>query len=224
MSDERGAIIRDAVGIGVATGAYGLSFGAISTAAGLTVWQTSSLSLFMFTGASQFAMVSLIGGGGSPFAGAATAMLLGTRNAFYGLPLSKLVGGRGWRRVLAAQFVIDETTAMAVAAGSDDAGRLAFWATAISVFTLWNLGTVIGALGTRAIPDPRTLGLDAAAPAAFLALVAPRMQGRTAWIVAGAASLVAMGSLPWVPAGVPVLLAAVVAVVAGLMIETRRGK
>jgi len=219
----RRSIIRDALGIGVATGAYALSFGAISTAAGLTLLQTSALSLFMFTGASQFAMVSLIGGGGSPFAGAATAMLLGTRNAFYGLPLSKVVGGRGRRTALAAQFVIDETTAMAVAAGSEDAGRLAFWATAVSVFTLWNVGTIIGALGTQALPDPKTLGLDAAAPAAFLALVAPRMKGRTTWLVAGAAALVAMASVPLVPAGIPVLLAAATTVVAGLLLE-QRGK
>jgi predicted branched-subunit amino acid permease len=217
----RRSIIRDAVGIGVATGAYGLSFGAISVTAGLSLLQTSALSLLMFTGASQFAMVSLIGGGGSPIAGAATAVLLGTRNAFYGLRLSRVIGGRGQRRALGAHFVIDETTAMAVAADSADSARLAFWATAVSVFTLWNLGTIIGAVGAQAIPDPRTLGLDAAAPAAFLALLAPRMTGRPLWAVALAAALVALASVPLVPAGVPVLLAALVTVVASLILEGR---
>ncbi len=90
---KRRSIVRDAVGIGVATGAYGVSFGAISIAGGLSLEQTSALSLLMFTGASQFAMVTLIGGGGSPIAGAATAVLLGTRNAFYGLRLARVVGG-----------------------------------------------------------------------------------------------------------------------------------
>jgi predicted branched-subunit amino acid permease len=212
----RRPVVRDAIGIGVATGAYAVSFGAISTAAGLSVLQTSALSLLMFTGASQFAMVALIGGGGSPLAGAATAVLLGTRNAFYGLRLSRILDRR---RPLAAQFVIDETTAMAVAAESDEAGRLAFWATGIAVFTCWNLGTVIGALGAQAIPDPKTLGLDAAAPAAFVALLAPRMKGRATWTVAATAALVALASVPFVPAGVPVLLAALVTIGAGLRLE-----
>ncbi|MDQ6617008.1 MAG: AzlC family ABC transporter permease [Actinomycetota bacterium] len=217
----RRATVRNALGIGVATGAYGLSFGALSTAAGLSLLQTSALSLLMFTGASQFAMVTLVGGGGSALAGAATAVLLGTRNAFYGLRLSRVIGGRGRGTALAAQFVIDETTAMALAAGSDDAARLAFWATGLSVFGLWNLGTVIGALGAQAIPDPKTLGLDAAGPAAFVALLAPRMKGRHTWAVALAAALVALASVPLVPPGVPVLLAAVMTVGAGLRLEGR---
>ena len=216
---ERRSIIRDAIGIGLATGAYGVSFGAISIAGGLSLAQTSALSLLMFTGASQFAMVTLIGGGGSPLAGAATAVLLGTRNAFYGLRLAPVIGGP--RRAGAAQFVIDETTAMAVAAESDEAARLAFWATGAAVFTCWNLGTVIGALGAQAIPDPKTLGLDAAGPAAFLALLAPRMKGRHLWAVSVAAAVVALASVPVVPAGVPVLLAALVTAAAGLLLEAR---
>lgn len=214
----RRSTIRDGIGIGLATGAYGLSFGAISTASGLTLWQTAALSLLMFTGASQFAMVSVIGGGGSPFAGAATAVLLGSRNAFYGLRLSSVVG-RGPRRAPAAQLVIDESTAMALAADSPERARLAFFATGLSVFTLWNLGTVIGAAGAQAIPDPRTLGLDAAAPAAFVALLAPRMKGRTTWVVAAAAAMLALVSVPFVPAGIPVLLAALVTIGAGLVLE-----
>jgi predicted branched-subunit amino acid permease len=217
----RRATIRDGLAIGVATGAYGLSFGAISTAAGLSLWQTMALSLLMFTGASQFAMVSLIGGGGSPIAGAATAVLLGTRNAFYGLRLSPVIGGRGRRTALAAQFVIDETTAMAVAAEPGETARLAFWATGLSVYVLWNLGTFIGALGAQAIPDPKTLGLDAAAPAAFLALLAPRMQGRGVWLVALVGAAVAMTSVGLAPAGVPILLAAAVTVAIGLWLEGR---
>ncbi len=117
--------------------------------------------------------------------------------------------------------MIDETTAMAVAAESDEAARLAFWATGVAVFTCWNLGTVIGALGAQAIPDPKTLGLDAAGPAAFLALLAPRMKGRQLWALSLAAALVAVASVPLVPAGVPVLLAALVTVGAGLILEGR---
>lgn len=212
----RRGILRDAVGVGLATGAYGLSFGAISTAAGLSVIQTCVLSLVMFTGGSQFAMAGIIGGGGAPMTGAATAILLGIRNSFYGVRLSSVLDARGWRRPIAAQLVIDESTAMAVLRTSPRASRLAFWATGASVYVLWNLATLIGALSTHALSSPRVFGLDAAAPAAFLALMAPRLKSREPWVVALVAAAVAIVSVPFVPTGVPVLLAAVVAVAAGV--------
>ena len=212
----RRRVVRNAVGIGIASGAYALSFGAISVSAGLSIEQTCALSLAMFTGASQFAMVGVVGVGGSPFAGAATAVLLGLRNGLYGLRLSPLLGVRGIRRAAAAQFVIDETTAMAIAQDSDRASRLGFWATGIVLFVLWNSGTLIGAVGAQALSDPRVLALDAAAPAAFLALLAPRMRSREPWVVAATAAAVALASVPFVPTGVPVLLAAAVAVAFGV--------
>ncbi len=164
----RDSVLRNAAGIGIATGAYALSFGAIATAAGLSVLQTCVLSLLMFTGASQYALVSVLGSGGAALTAAATALLLGTRNALYGLRLSSLLDVRGPRKLLAAQLVIDESTAMSLGRESDRANRLGFWATGGSVYVLWNLGTVIGALGAHALSNPKTVGLDAAAPAAFV--------------------------------------------------------
>jgi predicted branched-subunit amino acid permease len=212
----RRAIIRDALGIGVATGAYALSFGAISVTVGLSIAQTCALSLLMFTGASQFAFVGVIASGGSPWAGAATAALLGTRNALYGLRLGALLEVAGWRRAGAAQLVIDESTAMAIARDQPADSRLAFWATGLAVFGLWNLGTLIGALATHALPDPKVLGFDAAPPAAFLALLAPRLRAKEPIAIALAAALVALAWLPFVPAGVPLLIVAVLVVLFGL--------
>ena len=206
-SQDRG-IVRDALGIGVATGAHALSFGAISVAAGLSVLQTCALSLLVFTGASQFAFVGVLGAGGSGIAAAGTAVLLGARNALYGLRLSPLLHVRGWRRPLVAQLVIDESTAMAVSRPPGRAARLAFFATGGAVFVLWNLGTLLGALGGELLRDPGVLGLDAAVPAAFLALLAPRMRTREPWAVALVAAAVALVAVPFVPVGVPVLLAA----------------
>jgi predicted branched-subunit amino acid permease len=211
----RTAVLRDAIGIGVATGAYALSFGAISTTSGLSVVQTCALSLVMFSGASQYALVGVLGSGGAALAAAATAVLLGTRNALYGLRLAPLLNVRGPRKVVAAQLVIDESTAMSLGRPSERANRLGFWATGISVFILWNLGTLIGALGAHALSDPRTVGLDAAAPAAFLALLAPRVRSRTAVGVALLAAAIAIASVPFVPVGGPVLVAALVAIVVG---------
>ncbi len=213
----RTAVVRDALGIGVATGAYALSFGAISTAAGLSLLQTVALSVLMFTGASQFALVGVVGAGGSVWAGAATAALLGSRNALYGLRLGSILKSRGWRRLAAAHFVIDETTAMAIARDKPAESRLAFWATGAAVFSLWNLGTLIGALATHALPDPKVLGFDAAPPAAFLALLAPRLRSGEPLAIALAAGLIALVCLPFVPAGVPLLIVALLVAVFGVM-------
>jgi len=209
-------VIRDALGIGIASGAYALSFGAIATTAGLSLIQTVSLSVLMFTGASQFALVGVLGAGGSVWAGAATATLLGSRNALYGLRLSGLLNVRGMRRFAAAHFVIDETTAMAIAREDEHEARFAFWATGVAIFTLWNLGTLIGALATHALSNPKVLGLDAAPPAAFLALLAPRLRSREPIAIAVAAGVVALVVLPFVPTGIPLLIVAALVALLGL--------
>ena len=202
----RRAVVRDAVGIGVAVGAYGLSFGAAAITAGLSTAQASALSLLVFTGASQFALVGVLGAGGSVVAAVAGALLLGSRNTLYAVRLSSLLPLRGPRRVLAAQLTIDESTGMATAAPPRLAGT-AFWATGLSVYVLWNLATLLGAVGAARLGDPAVLGLDAAVPAAFLALLAPQVRARQTLAVAAAGALVALVAVPLTPAGVPVLLA-----------------
>lgn len=218
---DRSSIRRDALGIGAYAGAFGASFGAVSIAAGLTVPQTALLSLVMFTGASQFALVGVIDGGGALLAAVAAALLLGVRNAFYGVSMSQILGVRGRRGALPAHFVIDETTAMAIARDDRDAQRYAFWATGLALYVCWNAGTLLGALGGSAAGDPESLGLDAAIPAAFLALLWPRLRDRTGKTVALGGALVATVLIPLAPAGVPVLAAAAVALAAGLRPRTR---
>lgn len=214
---RRGAVVRDALGVGVATGAYGLSFGAIGVAGGLSVAQTCATSVLMFTGASQFALVGVLAAGGGAPTAAVTAILLGTRNALYGLRLSSLLSLVGLRKAVGAQLVIDESTAMCLAHEDDvRARRLAFWATGLAVFALWNLATLVGALAGTALGNPQTYGLDAAVPAAFLALLWPRLADRRArWVAAGAA-VVALALTPVLPVGLPVMAAAGVAVAAGV--------
>jgi branched chain amino acid efflux pump len=214
---ERAAIIRDSLGVGVATGAYGVGFGAVSVAAGLSVAQTCALSLLVFTGASQFALVGVVAAGGAPISGALTALLLGTRNTLYGLRLAPLLRLRGARRALGAHVLIDESTAMSVTRESTEAARLGFFTTGVSIFVLWNAATLAGAVAGNAIGDPRTYGLDAAVGAAFLALLWPRLRNRRNQLVAAAAAVVALATVPLVPAGVPVLAAAAVALLAGLL-------
>ncbi len=228
MAAARRRVIRDALGIGIATGTYGLSFGALAAVAGLSLAQTCALSALMFTGASQFAFVGVIAAGGSAVAAGASAVLLGTRNALYGLHLSQLLGLRGLRRAGAAHLVIDESAAMSLAGGlageqssaSADVGRrlsrLGFYVAGGSVFVFWNLATLLGALGAQALSDPGRYGLDVVAPAAFLALLAPRLRDRSSWYAALLAVAVALATAPLLPAGVPVLLAALAVVLVTL--------
>ncbi len=215
---ERSGIIRDSLGVGIATGTYGISFGAVSVGAGLDVWQTCVLSLLMFTGASQFAFVGVIAGGGTPLSGAGTALLLGTRNTLYGLRMAPLLAWRGWPRVGAAHVLIDESTAMGVTRESTPAARLGFLTTGLTIFVLWNLMTLVGAVAGGAIGDPRTFGLDAAVGAAFLALLWPRLkESRSNQLVAVLAAAVALGAVPFTAVGVPVLVAGGVALLAGVL-------
>jgi predicted branched-subunit amino acid permease len=214
-------VVRDSIGVGLATGAYGISFGALGTASGLDVLQTCALSLLAFTGASQFAFVGVVAAGGAPVAGAATSVLLGTRNLFYGLSLASLLRLRGARRLLLAHLVIDESTAMALAQRDPALARLGFWWTGGAIYVLWNLATFLGALAGTAIGDPRAYGLDAAVGAAFLGLLWPRLTTWLARVVALAGAAVATGLVPLAPAGVPIILGGVAAVGVGLVVQAR---
>jgi len=204
---EWSAIHRDAAAIGLATGAYAVSFGVLAVAAGLTPAQACAMSLLVFTGASQFAVVGVLGAGGGALAALAPALLLAARNGVYGLALVPILQGRRARRALEAQLVIDESTAMARAQDDPRAAHHAFLATGLSVFVCWNLGTLAGALLGDDLGDPRALGLDAVFPAAFLALLAPQLRRHGAPVAALAGALIAGALIPLVPAGVPIIVA-----------------
>jgi predicted branched-subunit amino acid permease len=222
VTAARTSIIRDGLAVGLATGTYGISFGAVSVVAGLTVLQTCALSLLVFTGASQFALVGVIASGGAPISGALTALLLGSRNTLYGLRLAPLLDWHGARRVGAAHLLIDESTAMSVNRDNTEDARTGFLSTGLAVFLFWNLATLGGALAGTALGDPRTYGLDAAVGGAFLALLWPRLDSTLNRVVALLAVALALGLVPVTTAGVPVLAAAGVAVVAGLLTGRRR--
>ncbi|MFI1073198.1 AzlC family ABC transporter permease [Streptomyces puniciscabiei] len=217
------AVVRDALGVGVAVGLSGFAFGVTSAGSGLGLLQTCALSLLVFTGASQFALVGALAAGGNPFTAAAGAFFLGVRNAFYGLRLSQLLALPRAVRPFAAQWVIDETTAVTLAQPTRRARRIGFTVTGLTLYALWNLTTLLGALGAKAIGDTRAWGLDAAGPAVFLALLAPMLRTTTERAVAGLAVLLGLGLLPVLPAGVPVLMAALAAPIA-LVAEGRRAR
>lgn len=204
-------MIRDALGVGIAVGLSGFAFGATAAGAGLTVAQACALSLLVFTGASQFALVGALAAGGNPLTAAAGAFFLGARNAFYGLRLSQLLALPRATRPLAAHWVIDESSAVALAQRGRRRTRLGFFVTGATLYVLWNATTLLGALGAEAIGDTGAWGLDAAGPAVFLALLAPMVRSARERVTAAAAVLLGLGLLPVLPGGVPVLVAALAA-------------
>ncbi|MEY4042843.1 MAG: hypothetical protein RL529_410 [Actinomycetota bacterium] len=210
-------LITMSIGVGLATGLYGISFGALSTTAGLDVWQTQVLSLLMFSGGSQFAFIGVIAAGGPAAVGAAvvSAWLLGVRNGFYAVRMNPILEAIGFKRLIAAQLTIDESTAVSTGQTSTPQQRLGFWLTGAAVFVFWNSMTLLGAILGNTLGDPSVWGLDAAAAAAFLGLLWPRLRERQALAVAALAFLIAVLTTPSLPAGVPVILAGIAALVVG---------
>lgn len=217
-SEERAAA-RSGWAVGLATAAYGISFGALATASGLDVWQACVLSLVMFSGGSQFALIGIIASGGAAAGGTAiaSAALLGVRNSFYALRLSRIIGRGFLRRAAATQLTIDESTAVATAQTEPRAQRIGFWVTGLVVYLGWNLMTLVGALLGDLIGDVKAYGLDAAAAAAFLGLLWPRLKARQTQAVAVAGGFVATLLTPFLMPGLPVLAAAAVAIVVGVL-------
>lgn len=216
----KAAVLSTSVGVGLATGLYGVSFGALSVAAGLDVWQTQVLSLLMFSGGSQFAFIGIIAasGLGSVAVGAAvvSAWLLGIRNGFYAVRMAPILERVGLQKLIPALLTIDESTAVATAQSEKSDQRKGFWFTGLAVFVFWNLATLLGAFLGDAIGDPATWGLDAAAAAAFLGLIWPRLKERQSLAVAALSLVVAVVLTPSLPAGVPVLVAGAIAIVFGI--------
>lgn len=204
--------------IAAAIALYGVSFGALSLAAGLTVLQTMALSVLMFTGASQFAFIGVIGGGGSGPAALGAASLLGMRNAIYGVQMKVLLTPRGLQRLVAAQVTIDESAATAMAQADPQERRRGFWWAGIACYMGWNAATFLGTVIGESIEDPEVYGLDGAVVAAFLGLLWPRLKALEPWALAVIAALATTLSMPLLPEGLPVLLAALVAVLWGLIV------
>ncbi|RZS59014.1 putative branched-subunit amino acid permease [Microcella putealis] len=221
---ERREAWRAAWGVGIAVSAYGVSFGALAVASGLSVWQACVLSLVMFSGGSQFALIGVIASGGASAGPAAIAgaTLLGLRNGLYAVRVSPIVGPGVLKRLVAGHLTIDESTAVSTAQRHPEAQRVGFWATGVIIYIGWNVMTLVGALVGDLLGDVRAYGLDAAAAAAFLGLVWPRLRALEPVAVAVGAAIVAVVTIPLLPPGIPVLAAALVGVAGGLLGVWRR--
>lgn len=199
------ADLRDALALAVAVAVVGVSFGALATAAGMGHAMTVVMSLLVFAGGAQFLVVAVVAAGGSPFTAVAGAMLLNVRHLPFGLAVASVVGDRWPARVLGAHILVDESVAFARARGSGVRARRAYWTSGLLLFTFWNTGAALGVVAGSAVPDPGVLGVDAAFPAALLALLLPSLRRADARRVGIAAAVVAVASTPLLAPGLPVL-------------------
>ena len=215
MNPKKNQVDRTALSVAFTVGLYGAAFGAAGVTAGFSILQTCLLSILLFSGASQFAVVGIMGAGGAAISAIATATLLGFRNTLYGLQMAPILKVKGFKRVLAAQITIDESTAVATLQDNDEDRKRGFYLTGIGVYVFWNLFTFLGALGASAIGDPSVWGLDAAVPAAFLGLIWPRLKNKVQFLVSAIAIAWALLLTPVTPAGIPIITTVVLAIVFG---------
>ena len=216
VNPKKNQVDRTALSVAFTVGLYGAAFGAAGVTAGFSILQTCLLSILLFSGASQFAVVGIMGAGGSAVSAIATATLLGFRNALYGLQMAPILKVKGLNRILAAQITIDESTAVATLQENDADRRRGFYITGIGVYVFWNLFTFLGALGASAIGDPSVWGLDAAVPAAFCGLIWPRLKNKTHFVVSAVAIAWALILTPITAAGIPIITTVLLAVIFGL--------
>jgi len=216
VNPKKNQVDRTALSVAFTVGLYGAAFGAAGVTAGFSILQTCLLSILLFSGASQFAVVGIMGAGGAAVSAIATATLLGFRNALYGLQMAPILKVKGLKRILAAQITIDESTAVATLQENDADRRRGFYITGIGVYVFWNLFTFLGALGASAIGDPSVWGLDAAVPAAFCGLIWPRLKNKTHFVVSAVAIAWALLLTPITAAGIPIITTVLLAVIFGL--------
>lgn len=215
----KSATLRKSLTVSFIVGLSGIAFGAASVAAGFSVLQSCALSLLTFSGASQFALVGIMGAGGGVLSGIATASFLGIRNGLYGLRMAPIMKVRGLKRVVAAHITIDESTGVALAQEElgEGAMQAGFWFTGFGVFLFWNSFTLLGALGAQAMGDPAAWGLDAAVPALFLGIVWPKLKTSTDRLLAGGAVAMALLLTPVLPSGLPIISTALLAIIIGVV-------
>lgn len=199
-------LARDIALVCIADALVGVSFGAIAVSSGLPVWLPMLLSVFVFAGAAQFMFVGIIASGGNPIAAVIAGLLVNARHVPFGFAVGDLLG-TGWKRIAGSHLMIDESVAFALGQRDPARRRAAYWACGVGLFVCWNIGVLVGAFGGTAVHDTDVFGLDAAFPAVLLALVLPSLRDRTTRRAAFIGVMIALATAPYLPAGLPVLVA-----------------
>lgn len=198
--------LRASIPLCIAVGAFGVSFGVLARANGFGVFAPLVMSMTAFTGASQFAVVAVLGDGGGLGAAVTAAILLVARYVPIGISVAPAITGRVPSRILQSQLIIDESWAVANR-GDGTFDRGALLGAGLAIYISWVVGTALGVIGGDALGDPEKFGLDAAFPALFLALLAPQLRGRTPVFAAVSGALIALALIPLARPGIPIIAA-----------------
>ena len=185
---------------------FGVSFGLLSRTAGMGLVAPIVMSATTFAGSAQFAAASILHAGGTVAAAILAAVLLNVRYAPISISVADLFGGPAPKRLLQSQLIVDESWALA-ARGGGRFDRTVLLGAGLLLYPCWIGGTALGVLGGDFLGDPARLGLDAAFPALFLALLVPQLAGRRARAAAFAAAALALALVPITPPGVPIIAA-----------------
>jgi len=186
----------------------GLSYGAIAVASGFPLWVPAAQSVLVLAGASEFLFVGIVAAGGNPLAAAAAGLLVNARHLPYGLALPDMTGpGRPWRRLLGSHVMNDESVVFALAQEDLPRKRAAYWTCGLGVLLCWPAGAVLGALIGSVIRNTNAFGLDAMFPAVILALIVPALRDHRLRRAAAIGAAIALAATPFLPAGLPELLA-----------------
>ena len=203
-----GGVFRDIALTCLAVWFIGLSYGAIAVASGFPLWVPAAQSLLVLAGASEFLFIGIVAAGGNPIAAALAGILVNARHVPYSLALPDITGpGRGWRRLLGTHVMNDESVVFALAQDDITRQRAAYWACGLGVLICWPSGAILGALAGSFVRDTNAFGLDAMFPAVILALIFPALRDRVTLRAALAGAAIALATAPFLPAGLPVLLA-----------------
>ena len=200
-----GGTLRDIALACLAVWFIGLSYGAIAVASGFPLWVPAAQSVLVLAGASEFLFIGIVAAGGNPLAAAAAGLLVNARHLPYGLALPDVIGS-GWRRILGAHVMNDESVVFALAQDDLPRKRAAFWACGLGVLICWPGGAILGAFIGTAVHDTNALGLDAMFPAVILALIVPALRDPPTRRAALAGAAIALAATPWLPPGLPVLV------------------
>jgi 4-azaleucine resistance transporter AzlC len=201
-----GSVRRDIALTCLAVAFIGMSYGAIAVASGFPLWVPAAQSVLVLAGASEFGFIGIVATGGNPIAAALAGLLVNARHLPYGLALPPNVTGRGWRRLLGTHLMNDESVVFTLAQ-PDHSQRVAYWTCGLGVLICWPGGAVLGALIGSAVHDTSAFGLDAMFPAVILALIMPSLRDRATLRAAVTGAVIALATAPFLPAGLPVLLA-----------------
>ncbi len=200
-------LLRDIGLVALADGVVGVSFGAIAVSGGQPTWVPLVMSPAVFAGGAQFAALYIVLGGGAAAAAAVAGLVLNARLLPFGFAVADVLDLRWPARLLGSHLIVDESVAFALAEHEPGRRRAAFWVCGALLFVVWNLGTAAGVLAGRAVGNPDALGLDAASPMVLLALVLPALRERAVRWAALAGAVIALTATPYLPGGLPVLLA-----------------